>query len=90
MKPGTLVMAKIVGELAMEQGLRVGSIGEIVLSPTPIIKIGHVCVKFPGTHTAYGDLWQALPSSLVPISDPDADISEQDDIVLNKDIEEKV
>lgn len=83
MKPGTLVMLNKAPSKGYSNEPKRGAIGEVVDhsgKPEWFIAKGAVCVSFPQniSHHVTG-YWQYSVTSLIPLSDPDAELGSEDE-----------
>jgi hypothetical protein len=81
MKVGTVVMKIAMGNPLIPMKIPVGAIGEIIEPVKGMsIHIGCVAVFFPAYPSGLiGNGWQVDSKLLIPINDPDADITETEE-----------
>jgi hypothetical protein len=98
MKPGTLVMLKVPeGSDIKDYAPPNGACGEVVHPGEFLqeIAIGDSCVLFPHTPSKGSTkMWRVPTTWLIPLSDPDADISDKTsedfDVTMDKPITETI
>ena len=89
LKIGTIVMLRSPLPLSLESHSIVnGAIGEVSTAPPDIV--GQVVVDFPQYPSwAKNKLWECKPAWLIPLSDPDMDLSEDTTKNVDEDLYER-